>query len=156
PKMNQLLFGATEGKSQNRSLSRIFRIENHDEALPIWRNSGCSERILIHVDAHHDMWWVPPNQAVTIANFISPALRESLLREIYWVVPDRSWESAGNRRHMLRHLRRIQEDFPERSAPIEIRRDRISTTLLGKPLHICSVDGLPKIREEVLLDLDVD
>src|SRR4029077_14843841 len=106
--------------------------------------------------AHHDMWRVAPNQTVAIANFISPALREGLLRGIYWVVPDRSWESAGNRWHMLRHLRRIQENFPKRSAPIEIRRDRISTTLLGKPLHICSVDDLPKIRDEVMLDLDVD
>ncbi len=154
--MNQLFLGTAEGKSLNRSLSRIFRIENHDEALLIWRNSGCAERILIHVDAHHDMWWVPPGQTVTIADFISPALRDCLLREIYWVIPDRSWESAGNRRQILHHLSRIQKDFPGRSEPIEIRRERISTTLLGKPLHICSVDGLPKFREEVLLDLDVD
>jgi tetratricopeptide (TPR) repeat protein len=154
--MNQLFLGTAEGKSLNRSLSRIFRIENHDEALLIWRNSGCAGRILIHVDAHHDMWWVAPGQTVTIANFISPALRDGMLREIYWVIPDRSWESAENRRQILHHLYRIQEDFPDRSESIEIRHDRISTALLGKPLHICSVDGLPKFGEEVLLDLDVD
>lgn len=154
--MNQLFLGTAEGKSRNGSLNRIFRIENHDEALLIWRNSGSTERILIHVDAHHDMWWVAPGQSITIANFISPALRDGLLREICWVIPDRSWESAGNRRQILHHLSRIQEDFPGRPESIEIRRDRISTTLLGKPLHICSIDGLPKFNEEVLLDLDVD
>jgi tetratricopeptide (TPR) repeat protein len=154
--MNQLFLGTAKGKSLDRPLSRIFRVENHDEALPIWRNSGCAERILVHVDAHHDMWWVSPGQSVTIANFISPALRDGLLREIHWVVPDRSWESAENRRHILHHLSRIQRDFPGRSGRIEIRRDRISTTLFGKPLHICSVDGLPKFSEEVLLDLDID
>jgi tetratricopeptide (TPR) repeat protein len=154
--MNQLFLGTAKVKSLNRPPNRIFRIENHDEALPIWRSSGCAERILVHVDAHHDMWWVPPGQAVTIANFISPALRDGLLREIHWVVPDRSWESAKNRRQILHHLSRIQRDFPGRSEPIEIWRDHISTTLLGKPLHICPVDGLPKFREEVLLDLDAD
>jgi tetratricopeptide (TPR) repeat protein len=154
--MNQLFLGTAEGKSLNQPLSRIFRIENHDEALLIWRNSGCAERVLIHVDAHHDMWWVPPGQTVTIANFISPALRDGMLREIYWVVPDQSWKSAENRRQILHHLYRIRENFPGGSGPVEIRRGRISTTLLGKPLHICSVDGLPKLRENVLLDLDVD
>jgi tetratricopeptide (TPR) repeat protein len=154
--MNQVFLGSAEGKSINQPLSRIFRIENHDEALLIWHNSGCANRSLIHVDAHHDMWWVAPGQTVTIANFISPALRDGLLSEIHWVIPDRSWESAENRRHILHHLCRIQKDFPGRPESIEIRRNRISTTLFGKPLHICSVDGLPKFREEVLLDLDVD
>jgi len=114
------------------------------------------DRILVHVDAHHDMWWVPPEQNVTIANFISPALREGIFREIYWVVPDRSWESAGNRRHIFHHLTHIQRDFPGSPARIEITRDHISTTLLGRPLRICSVEGLPKFEETVLLDLDVD
>ena len=154
--MSELFFGTAKGKSLNRPLSRIFRIENHDEALPIWRKSGCTGRILIHVDAHHDMWWVALGQNVTIANFISPALRDGILREVYWIVPDRSWESAENRRHILHHLSRMQKGFPGRPESIEIRRDRISTTLLGKSLHICSVDGLPKFSEDILLDLDVD
>jgi len=154
--MPQLFLGIAEGKTPNRPLSRIFRIENHDQALSIWRDSGCVDRILIHVDAHHDMWWVAPGEVITIANYISPSLRDGLLREIYWVVPDRSWESADNRRQILHHLYRIQEQFPGGPQHIDIRRDRISSTLLGKPLHICAVDGLPKFGEDVLLDLDVD
>lgn len=154
--MSRSSLAAAEGKAVERHLSRIFRVENHDEALLIWRNSGCRDRVLVHVDAHHDMWWVPPGQSVTIANFISPALRDGLLREIHWVVPDRSWDSAENRRQILLHLSRIQENFPGRPGRRKIERDRISTTLLGKPLHICSVEGLPKYGEEVLLDLDVD
>jgi len=145
-----------EDNALNRTSSGIFRIENHDEALRVWRDSGRRERILVHVDAHHDLWWVPDGKAVTIANFISPALRDGLFREIHWVVPDRSWESAGNRRQILHHLYRLQEDFPGRPECHQIRRDGISTTLLGKPLHVSSVEGLPKFREAVLLDLDVD
>ncbi len=135
---------------------KIFCVENHDEALPLWRAWAGTNRIVVHVDAHHDMWWVPPGQPVTIANFISPALQDGILREIYWVVPDRSWDSAENRRKLLHNVRRIQQDVPGGGAPMEIAHDRISTTLAGKPLHICAVAGLPKFTEDVLLDLDVD
>ena len=148
--MSEVSLGTAEAACQ------IFRFENHDEALTIWRKAGCADRILVHVDAHHDMWWVGPGQPVTIANFISPALRDGLLREVFWVVPNRSWESAENRRQILHHLYRIQGQFPAPPAPTQIRHDRITTTLLGKPLHICSIEGLPKFQEEVLLDLDVD
>ena len=148
--------GVAQSEISTNPSRRTFRIENHDEALPIWRCSAGTGRVLVHVDAHHDMWWVSSGQKVTIANFISPALREGILREIYWVVPDRSWESAANRRHIFRHLRRIQRQFPDPPAPIEITRDHVSSTLLGKPLRICSVEALPKFEENVLLDLDVD
>jgi tetratricopeptide (TPR) repeat protein len=157
--MTRLPAGTVESNAASipsRPSPRILRIENHDETLPLWRESAGAGRILVHVDAHHDMWWVPPGQRVTIANFISPALQEGILRETYWVVPDRSWESVENRRQILHHLRRIQEEFPIRPAHLEIARDHISTTLLGKPLHICSVEGLPEFSESVLLDLDVD
>jgi tetratricopeptide (TPR) repeat protein len=157
--MTRLPAGTIESKAPPippRSSPRIFRFENHDEALRLWRESAGTGRILVHVDAHHDMWWAPSGQPVTIANFISPALQEGILREIYWVVPDRSWASAENRRQIFHHLRRIQEEFPVRPSRTEIARDHISTTLLGKPLHICSVAGLPKFDESVLLDLDVD
>ena len=128
--------GTAASRTSREAASRIFRVENHDEALPVWRDSGRVNRILFHVDAHHDMWWVPPGDQVTIANFIAPALRDGILREIYWVVPDRTWESLDNRRQVFHHLRRIQRGCPVGPERVEIARDRISTMLFGKPLHI--------------------
>lgn len=157
--MIRLSTGTIETKApsiSSRPSPRILRFENHDEALRFWRESAGANRILVHVDAHHDMWWVDPAQRVNIANFISPALREGILREIVWVVPGRSWESSQNRRQLFHHLRRIQEAVSIPPARLEIAHDHISTTLFGKPLHICSVEGLPKFSENVLLDLDVD
>ena len=153
---NPPISGPARDNVVDASCQRIFRIENHDEALAIWREAACSRRILVHVDAHHDMWWIPAKGILTIANFIAPALRDDLLREIYWVVPDRSWESARNRRMILRQVLRIQRGFPGPKAKIEIRHDRISTAFLGQPLHVVPVAVLPKFSEEVLLDLDVD
>jgi tetratricopeptide (TPR) repeat protein len=157
--MTRLPAGTVESKASSISSHRsprILRFENHDEALRFWRESAGADRILVHVDAHHDMWWVGAGQRVTIANFISPALREGILREIYWVVPGGSWESAENRRQIFHHLRRLHKEFPTRPTRLEIAHDHISTTLFGKPLYICSAEGLPKFRENVLLDLDVD
>src|SRR5579871_2409265 len=102
--MNQTSTGTILKNGTASSAPRIFRIENHDAALPIWKNVAGKERILVHVDAHHDMWWVENDKNITIANFISPAIRDGILSEIYWVVPDRSWETAENRGHILRHL----------------------------------------------------
>ena len=142
--MTQISSGFAQSKNSPNRSPRILRIENHDQALAIWRNSAGADRILVHVDAHHDMWWVPSEKAVTIADFISPAMREGIIREIYWVVPDGSWESAENRRQIFSHLRRIQRQFPGSPARIEVTRDHISTTLLGKRVRVCSVEGLPK------------
>lgn len=89
-------------------VERIFVMENHDEAYDVWRKAGVRERVLIHIDAHHDMWWLLEADFLNIANFISLALQENLLREVYWVVPDRAWETTKNRRSILSHLRRIR------------------------------------------------
>ena len=136
--------------------AQIFRMEDHDAALPIWRNLAGKNRILIHVDAHHDIWWVENEKNISIANFISPAVRDGIVSEIFWVVPNRSWESAENRRQIFHHLKKIQRQFPGRTDSIRMERDRMVTTLLGKPFHVCSIDELPRIAEDVLLDLDVD
>src|SRR6187551_2212658 len=69
----------------------VHCIENHDEAFVLWREQGFRHRVLVHVDAHHDMWWTSDSTSVTIANFICPALREHIVGELYWVVPDATW-----------------------------------------------------------------
>src|SRR6516165_3959297 len=63
--------------------NRIFKFENHDEAYYVWRDRRLSERILLHIDAHHDMYgaWLDKNQSVTIANFILP-LCKKIIREV--------------------------------------------------------------------------
>ncbi len=136
--------------------ARVFLIENHDEAYQLWREAGVQRRILIHVDAHHDMWWLRDGARVTIANFISPALREDVVREVYWVVPDQTWGSATNRRHVVSHCRKILNGYPGPRSRVQIGKNHLSTPVLGRPLHICSLSSLPPIAENVLLDIDVD
>ncbi len=131
-------------------------MENHDEAYRVWRNAGVKQRVLIHIDAHHDMWWIQENTPTTIANFICPSLKENMVCEVFWVVPDQTWELSRSRKALLRYLREIVKKYPESRRANQVGNKRISTVIMGKRLTICSADGLPSIDENVLLDIDVD
>ena len=43
-------------------------MENHDEAYHVWRQAGISQRVLVHVDAHHDMAWLGGEGRLDIGN----------------------------------------------------------------------------------------
>ena len=137
-------------------IHRVFMMENHDDAYHIWRDAGVKQRVLIHIDAHHDMWWVTDANSITIANFICPALKDDIVREIFWVVPDLTWKTSRSRRPILRHVRKIAESYPGVRHALEVGTNQISTVVLGKPLRICSLASLPRIDESVLLDIDSD
>ena len=150
---------ATEDRGSRVGLDpidRVFVMENHDQAYHIWRDTGLKRRILIHIDAHHDMWWIKEPSALSIANFICPALHEDIVKEIYWVVPDPAWETARSRKPVLRHIRKLAGSYPGGPREIRVGSDQISTVVLGKPLRICPLALLPQIDEPVLLDIDVD
>jgi tetratricopeptide (TPR) repeat protein len=131
-------------------------MENHDGALYVWREAGVRQRVLVHVDAHHDMWWIEDNATITIADFICPALKEGLVREIFWVIPDATFESPKSRKHVLKHLARILQKYPQASRSPVVEEDRITASVLGKRLTVCPLRSLPALQESVLLDIDVD
>jgi tetratricopeptide (TPR) repeat protein len=137
------------------SSDQVFLIENHDEAYNIWRNAGAKKRTLVHIDAHHDMWWVGDKAIITIANFICPALKQDLLQEVFWVVPDATFQDAKSRKPVLQHLKEILKKYPGTSS-IVIEDHRITAFVLEKKLTICPLRSLPVLREAVLLDIDVD
>ena len=143
-------------ESRAEYAGQIFVIENHDEAFHIWRRSGQKGRILVHVDAHHDMWWIPDEAPITIANFICPAIKNDMVREVIWVVPDATWASSDNREALLRHLRKIVRLASGSTRAASVGRWQITTHVGGTPLRVCPLRFLPEIEEDVLLDIDVD
>jgi tetratricopeptide (TPR) repeat protein len=136
-------------------IDRVFLIESHDQAYYIWRDAGVRNRTLIHIDAHHDMSWTDDKAIITIGNFICPALKQGLLKEIFWVVPDATFQDVKSRKPVLRHLKQIQKRYPGRSSII-VEDDQITTSVMEKKLTICPFISLPMLREAVLLDIDVD
>ena len=136
------------------SLDRIFLIENHDEVYYIWRDCGVRKRTLVHIDAHHDMWWTD-DEIITIANFICPALKQDLIQEVFWVVPDATFQNAKSRKPVLQHLKEILIQY-HGTSKIVIEDHLITASVLEKKLTICPLHFLPANQEAVLLDIDVD
>ena len=131
-------------------------MENHDEAYRIWRASGKSKKTLVHIDAHDDLWWTADQDNINIANFISLGLRDEIIREIFWVVPDQTWESPSCLRALRRRLKKVLKSYPGNSVKVRGDSGQISAAVLGKPVRVCTLGNLPRIEGNVLLDIDVD
>lgn len=137
----------------------VHLIEHHDAAYVVWREAGVRGRILVHIDAHHDMyggWAAGQPHRLTIGNYVYAALEQGLVREVIWVVPDSTWCTRRGRRDVAGMLKRIDQDSPDRKPEIQVEPDRITTLALGKPLHVCTLPNLPLLGEDILLDIDVD
>lgn len=160
--------------------------ENHSSALIAWRRAGVRGRILVHLDGHVDFDWLPDETVARIAaaspdelrglehhpyamdgeaysrfgiwNFIYPAARLGIVREMVWVVPDGSLQDAFSVSQLARFqlLGKLQ-GVTVREA-MELRREGrvLHGTLLGMPITICELSGLPDLPEPVLLDIDLD
>lgn len=134
----------------------LVLMENHDESLEVWRREGVADRVLIHVDAHHDMYWTEGPEPPTIANYICRALQEGRAREVHWVIPDPSWDRPGGRRLLMRHLKGLLRQYPGRRCSLRPEADRIGATVLGRPFFVAPLRHLPSFAEPVLLDVDTD
>ncbi len=134
----------------------VTLVENHDEVYPIWREAGFRDRTVVHIDAHHDMWWASDDRSVTIASFLCPALKEGILKEVFWVAPDGTWTSRKGRRALLRHLASIARVYPDSSGPADAGSESVSIRVLGKRVTACSLASLPALEDAVLLDVDTD
>ena len=132
----------------------VHVFENHDTAFYRWRELGARDRILVHVDAHHDAWALNKFSSVTIANFITPALQEGFVREVVWVVPDASFSNPDNRHALLRHLRKLAKQHG--GAKVILNEAHAQTFLGRAPFRVCTRWSLPRFSEPVLLDIDTD
>jgi hypothetical protein len=96
----------------------VHCVENHDGAYRVWRDAGVTQRLLVHVDAHHGLYgrWIdrknPKERSrINIANFVYAALEEELIRELIWVVPDQTWATRAKSLDDLRPLRKGSVPF---------------------------------------------
>jgi Flp pilus assembly protein TadD len=139
-------------------VERIVVMENHDAAYQVWREAGVKQRILVHVDAHHDMWRIKKGDRITIANFLCAALEEDIVREIFWVVPDETWNTPRTRRPILRHLKAIAKSYNGRGSGPSFQNGAraASIAVRGKTVQALPLGHLPRVEERVLLDIDVD
>jgi tetratricopeptide (TPR) repeat protein len=134
----------------------IQLMENHDEAYRIWARAGVRDRVLVHIDAHDDVVWAADEASINIASYICPALKEGIVREVFWVIPDATWNTTKSIKSVMQRLRRIMKKYPGDQQPPTFEKNQISSSILGKPLRVCPLGLLPPLGEPVLLDIDVD
>lgn len=132
----------------------VYIFENHDTAYYRWRELGVTNRALVHVDAHHDAWALKEFSSVTIANFITLALRQGIVREVAWVVPDASFADETKRNAVRMHLRRLARGHG--GSKVIFGASSARTLLDGVSFSVCTRRELPRFAEPVLLDIDTD
>ncbi|MDI6839431.1 MAG: UPF0489 family protein [bacterium] len=95
---------------------------------------------------------------VNIGNYLYPALRDGIVREVYWVIPGDSKQKITKRENkMIKNIiKRLMKKNPKGSEPVEIKDNCITTRIYGKKFTACRLPDLPRIQEEVLLDIDTD
>ena len=187
----------------NISESNIRLIEDHHQALRVWRDKKIKGLDLVHIDAHIDYGIQPAkpiekivNQArsleelkrnleyslaficyekdfdkqTNIGNYVYPAMEEDIVKNFYWVVPGRLKEFKQSTESIKDLLKNISKESGEKMKVGTPRRasvlgrqklkDReegiISIKLKGRSFIVCTLERLPILRQEVLLDIDTD
>ena len=168
---------------------KISIIEDHDQALKVWRSRAVKGLDLVHLDAHIDFGFHPAkpikkvvqdaksvrelkekleytlsflhyekdfNKQTDIGNYIYPAIQEGIVRNFYWVVPGKQKEFKKSGK-AIRNLFKQMMRREGHSGPIlEDANGVISVQCLGRNFMACSLDHLPVLTQQVLLDIDTD
>lgn len=164
----------------------VHLFENHSEALIVWRRAGVRDRILVHLDGHAALDWLPDRTIARLAaadfeelpslelhpyaidgktlerfgnsNFVYPAARLGLVREFVWVVPDGTLRDPQAAAELVSRviLGNMQMIALDEAQTLHLEGRTIHGTLLGLPVTICELNDLEAFDEPVLLDVDLD
>ena len=160
--------------------------ENHSASLIAWRRAGVRDRILVHLDGHADLDWLPDATIARLAaadpeellglelhpyaidgktlerfgiwDFVYPAARLGVVRQYVWVVPDGTLRDPQAAEELVRGmiLGRLQMIQLDEARTLHLEGRAIHGTILGLKITICELDALPAFDEPVLLDVDLD
>ena len=167
-------------------IPHVELFENHSRSLVVWRRAGVRDRILVHVDGHSDLDWLPDGTIARLAaaepgelpslelhpytldgsvherfaiwNFVYPAARIGVVREYVWVVPDGTLADAEAAGALVRHLilGKMQMVALDEAKTLRWEGRVVHGTVLGIPVTVCELSDLPAWDEPVLLDIDLD
>lgn len=95
-------------------------------------------------------------ESIHSGNFIYPALKEGIIREFYWVVPDPFWTDAKARKVLYTELLKMVRSRPSEARMMRATEEEIHLKIFHSPVSVCPVGNLPRFAEPVLLDIDID
>lgn len=94
---------------------------------------------------------------VDTGNYLYPTLKDGVISELYWVVPDKIWDIPEERAIIKKIFQQILEKHPQKkTARILSGEKSIVTTICDRKFTACKLSNLPTINENALLDIDLD
>ena len=111
---------------------------------------------LLEDPGYWDLSGKTKEQLIAGGNFIYAALREGMIKEFYWVVPDYAWNPAECAQILKNMVKKYPQAGMEDIKNIEISQETIKARFGSLPVICCRLLDLPVISEEVLLDIDLD
>jgi|GEM_PF-2863917 tetratricopeptide (TPR) repeat protein len=166
---------------EHEPVSNVSVYEDHSEVLVDWLKNGYRNMIVVNVDYHDDLRYVPDRKLktlklladgqqwdeismrrdrgaeslYTVADFLYPAYRLGIIKKLYWVSPSRLLEAPDIEKGAREFLRAF--GYPEEVIKT-FRKDgqAVKGKIFGLDVVISSIRNLPKIKEPVLFTVDVD
>ena len=158
----------------------IEMFEDHSEALVAWMKQGYRDMVLIHVDHHSDIEYLPERKIkelqelskkrrwdeilkhkdigdglYSLADFIYPAYRLGIIKRLYWVTTvDLFW--SNNPGPVVRAYLRTNEYSDDMIDTFQIDGNKATGEIYGLRTTVSTLKDLPEINEPVLLSIDVD
>lgn len=169
-----------------QSLNSIHLMEDHNEALEVWRQKEIRNRILVHVDAHMDVGSIPQKDPSEILDASSISEVNRLLEEeknwnltkkdfyslvnignyIYPAIRDGQikefWWVIPDRnlkkvgKYLLKYLKKMATKDSNYAKEVLYSNGSVRGRLFHTAVNICNIDTLPEFKERILLDIDCD
>ncbi len=161
-------------------------MEDHSDSFLAWREAKIQNRIIVHIDSHIDIEWISDpdlkristaqtkeklrqlqldplhpeerrSKPLTIMNYLYPAMKEKMAKELYWVLPDSFMEGGSVLNQFKEHLVETVDQLSiEMLNSFKLRKGVIQGQLFEVPFTVCKLSDLPSFRETIVLDIDVD
>jgi len=96
------------------------------------------------------------SELVSIGNYIYPAMKEGMVREVYWVVPNPMWDNKKERSLIIGFLNRLLKINPDQGKRVIVKEKAITLKINGRIVSCSKLSDMPLIKESVLLDIDTD
>jgi tetratricopeptide (TPR) repeat protein len=96
------------------------------------------------------------HKQIDLGNYIYPAMEEGIVRNFYWVVPGRLKEFKDSSRAIKNNLKAIAASAGAKKAIFKDDSGRLLLEYLGRNFIVCTLEQLPLIMQDVLLDIDTD
>jgi hypothetical protein len=161
-------------------IADITVVEDHSEVLVEWMKKGYKDMVLVNVDHHDDLRYIPahkiyrlrklyeeekwdeihaerdmPGGLYAVSDFIYPAYKLGIIKKVYWVSTSDLLD-IGELEKGGEALMRLF-NFPSSVISSFQVKDGVYTgNMYGVDVTITTMKGLPAIREPVLLSIDLD